>query len=168
MTKLINTKTLQTTLIAAILAVAMSGCSFAGTEANSSPAPKNSQTPAVMAQQSPDSSSGSQTQKWRPMTEPEKADALQYILNRPLGIAALNQLAIEGFISPQCPKTFYTDETGFQTLLRVKCPDARGVSIAVSYDEMRVIFNRFEDNIESFQVQRVSDENRDRVAPLPE
>ena len=168
MTELMNAKPLLTTLMAAMIAVAINGCSFTGTEANSSPAPKNSQTLAVMAQQSPDSSSGSQTQKWRPMTEPEKATALQYILNRPLGIAALNQLAIEGFISPQCPKTFYTDETGYQTVLRVKCPSQRGVSIAVSYDEMRVIFNRFEDNIESFQVERVSDENRSRVAPLPE
>lgn len=167
MTKLMNAKTLLNTLMAAIIAGAMSGCSFTGTGANSSPAPKNSQTPQVIAQQSP-SSSQSQTQKWRPMTEPEKANALQYILNRPLGIAALNQLAIEGFISPQCPKTFYTDETGFQTLLRVKCPSQRGVSIAVGYDEMRVILNRFEDNIESFQVERVSDENRSRVAPLPE
>ena len=168
MTKLMNAKTLLTTLMAAMIAGTMSGCSFIGTRANSSPAPKNSQTPAVIAQQSPDSSSGSQTQKWRPMTEPEKADAMQYILNRPLGIAALNQLAIEGFISPQCPKTFYTDETGFQTLLRVKCPDARGVSIAVGYDEMRVILNRFEDNIENFQIERVGDETRSRVAPLPE
>lgn len=165
MTQLMKAKTPLITLTAAALAVVMGGCSFTGTKANSSPAPKNS---AVIAQQPADSQRQSQTQKWRRMTESEKADALQYILNRPLGIAALNQLAIEGFISPQCPKTFYTDETGFQTLLQVKCPNPRGVSIAVSYDEMRVILNRYEDNIENFQVERVSDENRSRVTPLPE
>ena len=98
-----------------------------------------------------------QTQSWQPMTHEEQEMALGYILSSPMGIAALNQLAIERFISPTCCKTFYVDEQtdGFQTLLRVKCPDERGVSIATGYSEMRVIFNRFEDNIESFEIKRV-------------
>lgn len=98
--------------------------------------------------------------QWRRMTPDEVQAQWDNILNHPLGIAALNQLAIEGFISPTCSKTFYTNEKygGFQTLLQVKCPEARGVSSAVAYDEMRVIFNRFESNIESFEVERVSAE----------
>lgn len=103
------------------------------------------------------------------MTPDEQANAWKYILNSPLGIAALNQLAIEGFISPTCPKTFYVNEQvgGFQTLLRVKCPDERGASIAQGYNEVRVIFNRFEDNIESFEVQRVYP-GRPPATSLPE
>jgi len=102
-----------------------------------------------------------ESEQWRLMTEEEKAQAWKYILNSPLGIAALNQLAIEGFISPNCPKTFYLNEQygGFQTMLQVECPTGRGVSIALAYDEMRVIFNRFEDNIENFQVERIRPSN---------
>jgi hypothetical protein len=87
-----------------------------------------------------------------------------------MGIAALNQLAIEGFISPNCPKTFYLNEKagGFQSLLRVKCPNERGVSGARGYSEMRVIFNRFESNIESFVVERVSSEGRPPTTKLPD
>lgn len=97
------------------------------------------------------------TDQWRRMTPQEEAQTWNYILNSPLGIAALNQLAIEEFISPLCPKTFYTNDRygGFQSLLRVKCPDERGVSIAQGYNEMRVIFGRFEDNIENFEIIRV-------------
>ena len=114
-------------------------------------------------------SAESTSQSWQKMTSTQKEQAWQYILNSPLGIAALNQLAIEGFISPSCPKTFYTNEAydGFQFLLRVKCPTARGVSTAVGYEEIRVIFNRFEDNIESFQVERVSLEGTP-ATPLPD
>jgi hypothetical protein len=91
------------------------------------------------------------------MSAEEQEQAWKYILNSPLGIAALNQLAIEGFISPNCPKTFYVSQQygGFQTLLQIKCNDERGISIASSYKEMRVIFKRFEDNIEDFQIQRI-------------
>ena len=98
-------------------------------------------------------------EEWRPMTAEEQTQNWQYILNSPLGIAALNQLAIEGFISPTCPKTFYVSQEygSFQTLLQVKCPSSKGVSIAVGYQEMRVIFNRFEDNIENFEVTRIYD-----------
>lgn len=102
-----------------------------------------------------------EAQQWQKMAENETAQAWNYVLNSPLGIAALNQLAVEGFISPQCPKTLYTSQQygSFQFLLRVQCPTARGVSTAVEYEEIQVIFNRFEDNIEDFQVERVSSEN---------
>jgi hypothetical protein len=108
-----------------------------------------------------------QSQQWRRMNSKEQAQAWEDILNSPLGIAALNQLAIEGFISPVCPKTFYLNKKyeGFQTLLQVKCPDQRGVSSAVAYDEMRVIFNRFESNIESFEVERVFPERPSVTMP---
>lgn len=114
--------------------------------------------------------SQAQPQQWRRMTSQEQDDAWGYILNSPLGIAALNQLAIEGFISPGCPKTFYLNEKvgGFQSVLRVKCPNERGVSGAVGYGEMRVIFNRFETNIESFEVERVYSEGRPPATNLPD
>lgn len=114
--------------------------------------------------------SQAQSQQWRRMTSQEQTQALEYILNSPLGIAALNQLAIEGFISPGCPKTFYLNEKvgGFQSLLRVKCPTERGVSGAIGYSEMRVIFNRFETSIESFEVERVSSEGRPPATKLPD
>ena len=41
-------------------------------------------------------------------------------------------------------------------MLRVKCPEKRGVAAAVGYDQMRVIFNRFESNIESLEVKRIN------------
>ncbi|MBE9179066.1 hypothetical protein IQ268_10885 [Oculatella sp. LEGE 06141] len=109
------------------------------------------------------------SQGWRQMTSEERSQTLTYILNSPLGVAALNQLAIEGFISPTCTKTYYTNDTysGFQTLLRVICPTERGVSIATSYAEMRVTFNRFEDSIESFNVERVHAERSPDVT-LPD
>lgn len=133
--------------------VIIASCSPATTLETSEKAPQNTQ---------------SQSQQWRRMTPKEQAQAWEYILNSPLGIAALNQLAIEGFISPVCAKTFYLNKKyeGFQTLLRVKCPDQRGVSSAIAYDEMRVIFNRFESNIESFEVERVSPE-RSPAQTLP-
>ncbi|MFW6358426.1 MAG: hypothetical protein ACOC0N_04320 [Chroococcales cyanobacterium] len=109
--------------------------------------------------------SQAETDTWRQMTAQETERQWENILNNPLGIAALNQLAIEGFISPNCPKTFYINEQygGFQTLLQVECPTGRGVSTAVAYDEMRVIFNRFEDNIETFEVRRISSESPPRI-----
>ena len=96
-------------------------------------------------------------EEWRPITAEEETQTWKYILNSPLGIAALNQLAIEGFISPNCPKTFYVSQKYglFQTLLQVKCSSPKGISIATAYQEMRIILNRFEDNIESFEVERI-------------
>jgi len=91
---------------------------------------------------------------WRSLNPGETRDAIDQILDSPMGIAALNQLAIEGFIAFNCEKLYYRDETGFRLLLQVKCPTPRGVSTAVGYDEMRVIYNTFEGNIESFQVER--------------
>lgn len=134
------------------LAIAISSC-FA--------APINSRTQPPIGQ--------SPSQQWRRMNAQEQSQTWEYILNSPLGIAALNQLAVEGFISPTCPKTFYLNEEsgGFQTILRVKCPTARGVSTAIAYDEMRVIFNRFESNIENFEVRRISQERPPQIN-LPE
>ncbi len=99
------------------------------------------------------------SEEWRPMTAEEETQTWQFILNSPLGIAALNQLAIEGFINPNCPKTFYASQQygSFQTLLQVKCSSPKGISIASAYQEMRIILNRFEDNIESFEVERIYD-----------
>ncbi len=107
---------------------------------------------------------------WRLMTEAEEKETWNYILNNPLAIAALNQLAIEGFIGYNCPKTFYLNEEfgGFQTLLRVKCSTPQGVSIAIGYDEIRVIFNRFEDNIESFEIERISYSEKPPKFDLPD
>jgi hypothetical protein len=94
---------------------------------------------------------------WRAMSEAEVKQAWILVLNSRLGIAALNQLAIEGFISPNCPKSWYADEKsgGFQSMLRVQCPEPRGASTAVGYRDIRVIFNRFEDNVENFTVERI-------------
>ncbi|MGB3615710.1 MAG: hypothetical protein WBA10_18080 [Elainellaceae cyanobacterium] len=43
---------------------------------------------------------------WQPASAEDEGQILSYILQSPLGVAALNQLAIEGFISPTCDKTF--------------------------------------------------------------
>lgn len=95
--------------------------------------------------------------EWRPATEDETAFIWRVILQSPLGIAALNQLAIEGFINPTCTKTLHAHETfeTFQTLLQVECPTPGGVSTARAYDEMRVTLNRFEDTIMDFDVERI-------------
>ncbi|GBF82248.1 hypothetical protein [Aphanothece sacrum] len=108
--------------------------------------------------------------QWRKMADAEESQTWKYILNSPLGIAALNQLAIEGFISPTCTKTFYFEETsgGFLSLMRVKCSEPQGVSIAIKYDEIRVIFSRFEDNIEDFKIERVSRQEGILGTPLPD
>jgi hypothetical protein len=128
-------------------------CSEAGSET------KVSQTPSIAQ---------SQNSQWQPMSEEQKQGTIDLIINRPLGIAALNQLAVEGFVGADCNRNFYTDkETGFRILMQVKCSSPRGISIALAYDEMRITFSRFEDNIENFSVERVSAENRDRVTPLP-
>ena len=109
--------------------------------------------------------SGTNASQWRRMTGEEVDAQWDNILSSPLAIAALNQLAIEGFIAYDCEKSFYENVEfgGFQTLLRVQCPTERGVSAAVGYDEMRVIFNRFESNIESFDIQRVGPEQEPEI-----
>lgn len=98
---------------------------------------------------------------WRKATSEEEQQTWNFILNSPLGIAALNQLAIEGFISPLCEKTLYTHQEygSFQTLLQVNCPHSRGISTARSYSEMRVVFNRYEDTIIDFSIERIYEDN---------
>lgn len=94
---------------------------------------------------------------WQPANDDEQDLIWRFVLQSPMGIAALNQLAIEGFITPQCEKTLYThaDYETFQTLMQVTCPTARGVSPARGYDEVRVTLNRFEDTIMDFSVERI-------------
>jgi hypothetical protein len=107
---------------------------------------------------------------WQPAT-PEEVDRLwDLVLQNPLGIAAMNQLAIEGFIDPTCDRTWYThvDYGSFQSLLRVECPTQRGVNIATSYDEIWVTFNRFEDNITSFEVERIFQDETGLPDPVAE
>ena len=94
---------------------------------------------------------------WQPASDDDQTLIWGFVLQSPLGVAALNQLAIEGFISPLCEKTLYTHEVyeSFQTLLQVTCPTPGGVSTARAYDEMRITFNRFEDTIIDFSVERM-------------
>ncbi|PSN15413.1 hypothetical protein C7271_20895 [filamentous cyanobacterium CCP5] len=95
------------------------------------------------------------------VASPEESDQVwEYILHSPLGIAALNQLAIEGFINPTCDRTLYThaEFSTFQTLLRVDCFTPRA-GAARAYSEIRVTFNRFEDIITDFEVERVDSED---------
>ena len=131
------------TAIASLLVVAASASDLA------TAGPRSEVAPGLAA---PDISD-----PWQP-ADPEAEDqVIDYILQSPLGVAALNQLAIEGFISPTCDKTVYTHaEFGsFQSLLQVNCPTPRGVDTARAYDEMRVTFNRFEDTIIGFEVERM-------------
>lgn len=107
---------------------------------------------------------------WQPAT-PEEEDRLwDLVLQNPLGVAALNQLAVEGFIDPTCDRTWYThvDYGSFQSLLQVECPTQRGVNIAVGYDEMWVTFNRFEDNITGFDVERIYEDEVGLPGPVAE
>ncbi|MEM7580473.1 MAG: peptidoglycan-binding protein [Mastigocoleus sp.] len=98
--------------------------------------------------------------KWRLMNPSEEVNEIKSLINSPMGIAALNQVALEGFVGFDCRQSFYLNEPfgGFQTLMRVQCHNPRGVSVAASYNELRVIFNRFEGNIENFEVQRVGED----------
>ncbi len=99
----------------------------------------------------------SETMEWRRMTETEEVDEIKRIINNRMGVAALNLLALESFLGFQCTRSFYFNEKfgGNQTLMRVKCDPPRGASIAVAYEEIRIIFNLFEGNVETFDVERV-------------
>ena len=99
-------------------------------------------------------------QQWRKMTEEEKSQEILSIINHKMGIAALNQIALEGFTGYDCEQIFYGNEYygGMQTLMRIKCANPRGASIAIAYNEARIIFNRFEGNIENFEIQRIGEE----------
>jgi hypothetical protein len=142
------TKVWQSGLLAGLggLSLAIASPAFAGQMTNQPP----ETSPAVASLPS----------VWQPASPEEEEAFWGIILNSPLGIAALNQLAIEGFVSPLCDRTLHThSEFGsFQTLLQVQCPNPRGISIARSYSEVRITFNRFEDNIEDFAVERIYDE----------
>jgi hypothetical protein len=94
---------------------------------------------------------------WQPASAEEQEQIWRFVLQSPMGVAALNQLAIEGFISPVCEKALYTHAAygSFQTLLQVQCPTPGGVSTARAYDEMRVTLNRFEDTINDFSIERI-------------
>ncbi len=108
--------------------------------------------------------------QWRRMTESEEIEEIRSLIDSRMGVAALNQLALEGFVGFGCTRSFYvSQEFGrFQTLMRVKCDPPRGASTAIGYHEIRVIFNRFEDNIERFDIERVSEETGRPVIQLPD
>ncbi|MDY6936549.1 MAG: hypothetical protein SWY16_02695 [Cyanobacteriota bacterium] len=121
--------------------------------------------PQAETQPSPDVLAQFQDLNWRRMNATEEDAALDRILESPLGIAGLNQLAIEGFISPICDRSFYMNDTygGLQFVLRIQCPNERGVSTAVGYDEMRIIYNQFESNIEDYEVERIGSETQPQI-----
>ncbi|HEY9653493.1 MAG TPA: hypothetical protein V6C95_22725, partial [Coleofasciculaceae cyanobacterium] len=67
---------------------------------------KSSPATSQVSQSSSQLMSQTQSQKWRRMTAQEVERHWTYVLDSPLGIAALNRLAIEGFIAPNCTKTW--------------------------------------------------------------
>ncbi|WP_017316307.1 peptidoglycan-binding domain-containing protein [Mastigocladopsis repens] len=107
--------------------------------------------------------------RWRRMTQAEETDEIKELINSRLGVAALNQVALENFVRFDCTRSFYINEEfgGFQTLMRVKCSTPSGASSAIAYDEIRIIFNRFEGNIEDFEIERVSQETPAKIV-LPD
>ena len=114
--------------------------------------------------------SSEKQQQWRKMSETEKKQEINALISHKMSITALNQLAIEGFIAFDCQKSFYVNDYfgGMQTLMRIKCSEPKGASSAVGYDEVRVIFNRFEGNIEAFQIQRIGAESDQSTFSLPD
>lgn len=110
------------------------------------------------------------TNQWRRMTPAEQSQEIESLIDSRLGVAALNQVALEGFIGFGCDRSFYLNEAfgGMQTLMRVKCDEPRGASVAIGYTEIRVIFNRFEGNIENFDIDRVSEETGSPEINLPD
>ena len=109
-------------------------------------------------------------QQWRKMTEEEQNQEILSIINHKMGIAALNQIALEGFVGYDCDKSFYTNEYfgGMETLMRIQCYNPRGASVAIAYNEARIIFNRFEGNIEGFEIQRIGEEVNESTFYLPD
>ncbi|MEM9927243.1 MAG: peptidoglycan-binding domain-containing protein [Cyanobacteria bacterium P01_D01_bin.50] len=108
--------------------------------------------------------------QWRRMTESEEIEEIRSLIDSRMGVGALNQLALEGFVGFGCIRSFYVNKLygGFQTLMRVKCDPPRGASTAIGYHEVRVIFNRFEDNIENYSIERVSEETGAPEFELPD
>ncbi len=129
-----------------------------------------SATPKQTISQSIHSQAAQPKDKWRRMNEKEEINQIKSLIDSRMGVAALNQLALEGFIGFDCKRSFYVNERygGFQTLMRVKCNKPKGASSAIGYDEIRVIFNRFEDNIEDFKIERVSKETGSGKIKLPD
>ena len=106
---------------------------------------------------------------WRRMTQAEEINEIKSLINSPIGVAALNQVALEGFIGHNSTRSFYLNEpfAGLQTLMRVK-GGTGGPTTGVGYNEIRIIFNRFEDNIINFDVERVSEEIGPPKIQLPD
>ena len=144
---LINTKKVSWLVSCLTLGIGIVfvSCSAATTSEPRKPA-------SQVSQSSPQLMSQAQSESWQRMNSQAVERQWDYVLNSPLGIAALNRLAIEGFIAPNCTKAWYVNEsTEFQSLLQIKCPSPRGVSTARGeFREIRVIFNRFESSIENF------------------
>jgi len=107
---------------------------------------------------------------WKRMSESEENAEIKSLINSRMGIAALNQVALEGFVGFDCIRSYYTNEkfAPFLSLMRIKCSTPRGASTAIGFDEIRVVFNRFEDNIEGFNIERVSEETGSPIIQLPD
>ncbi|MEA5593349.1 hypothetical protein [Rivularia sp. UHCC 0363] len=129
-----------------------------------SAAPKQTISPSISQAAKPPQD------KWRRMNQQEEINQIKSLIDSRMGVAALNQLALEGFIGFGCKRSFYVNEPygGFQTLMRVKCNQPKGASSAIGYDEIRVVFNRFESNIEDFKIERVSQETGSPKIKLPD
>ncbi|MDY6901805.1 MAG: hypothetical protein SWZ49_27570 [Cyanobacteriota bacterium] len=129
-----------------------------------------SATPKQTISQSIHSQAAQTKDKWVRMSEKQEINQIKSLIDSRMGVAALNQLALEGFIGFGCKRSFYVNERygGFQTLMRVKCNKPKGASIAIGYSEIRVVFNRFEDNIENFNIERVSQETGSPKIKLPD
>ena len=107
---------------------------------------------------------------WRRMTEAEEVNEIKSLIKSLMGVAALNRIALEGFIGHNSTRSFYLNEpyTGFQTLMRVKGGTGCGPTTGVSYKEIRIIFYRFEDSITNFDVERVSEDIGPPKIQLPD
>ena len=108
--------------------------------------------------------------QWRRMSESEEIEEIKSLINNRTAVAALNQVALENFVGYDCTRRFYVHEQSYggYSLMRVKCSTPRGNSAAIGYDEIRVIFNRFEGHIEGFDIERVSEETGPPIIQLPE
>ncbi|WP_414621234.1 peptidoglycan-binding domain-containing protein [Calothrix sp. CCY 0018] len=109
--------------------------------------------------------------QWRRMNESEEIEEIKSLIDSPIGVAALNQLALERFISGfGCTRSFYVNKLygREQTLMRVECDPSGGISAAVGYHEVRVRFNRFEGHLEGFDIERFSEESGSPIIQLPE
>ena len=127
-------------------------------------------TPTATISQSIHSQAAQTQDKWVRMSEKQEINQIKSLIDSRMGVAALNLLALEGFIGFGCKRSFYINQRygGFQTLMRVKCDKPKGASSAIGYSEIRVVFNRFEDNIEDFKIERVSQETGSPKIKLPD